>query len=103
MPMHPDGEVVANQQNGRSADVAAHGAATHRSNPDAPGVSEDGTDPPPCPWMPMMGAGCTPPVVAPAVSTGLDAAAGRSVVAFRAVRDLASLYSTDPLLPPPRA
>ena len=103
MPMHQDGDVVASHADEHSGDMAAHmTAAAHASNPDAPGVYEDGGDPPPCPWMPMMGTGCTAPVVAPAVSTGFGTVDGFSMVAFRPARELATLHSSDPLLPPPR-
>lgn len=96
MPMQQDGEVAASH----AGDMAGHPTA---ADPGAPGLSEEGADPPPCPWMPMMGSGCTAPAVAPAVSTGFGTVDGCSVVGFRVARDLTSLYASDPLLPPPRA
>lgn len=99
MQMHHDVEVVANDDGvGPSAPVAVH-----QSRSEGPQVTEEGTDPPPCPWMPVMGTGCTAPVPVPTVEAGFDPVATRSTVAFRALRDLTTLHSTDPLLPPPRA
>ena len=78
--------------------VVAHG-----SNRGTSELSEEGMEPPPCPWMPLMGAGCTAPVLALAVSTGIGTVDGRSAILSCAARDLTSLHSADPLLPPPRA
>lgn len=99
MQVHHDAEVVApSQADAMLADMALHG-----SHPEAPQVAEDQDDPPPCPWMPVVGAGCTAPVPVPTVEAGFDPVATHSGAAFRTLRDLASLHSTDPLLPPPRA
>lgn len=99
MQMHHDVEVVANDDAvGPSAPVAVR-----QSRSEGPQVTEDATDPLPCPWMPVVGTGCTAPVPVLAVEAGFDPVATVSAVAFRALRDLATLHSTDPLFRPPKA
>src|SRR6056297_1344235 len=92
MPMDHDVEVAADTATGMSGHMAS---SDHTTHPEGEQVAEDGTDPAPCPWMPMMGAGCSAPVVVPPASPGFGTAGDCVVQSFRASRDLATLHSTD--------